>query len=102
MTTSPDFSERLKGRTCSAFNGCLLYVPGELIAAGMNTLPVPAESENFKPQRTVDIDVPNLYGMVRITFRLKKFRHYRDSYWRWSVERADLIDSPLTSEQSTG
>lgn len=86
--------ERLKGLSPTVHNGYLLYVPGEIISAGISALPPPSEAESFKPERTVDLDVPDLGGKVRITYLLKKFRHYRSSYWNWSVVRADPVDPP--------
>lgn len=86
-----DAAGRLNGRPSTAHNGFLLFVPGELIAAGSATLPPPAASENHKPTRTADIEVPELGGLVRLTYTLKLYRHHKSSRWAWQVVRADAI-----------
>lgn len=64
---------------------------GDLIANGSATLPPPAASESHKPERTVDIKVPELGGVVRLTYALKLYRHHKSSRWAWQVVRADAI-----------
>lgn len=86
----PDASDRLKSITPTAHNGYLLHVPGEVIAAGSATLPAPSENEKHRPERTVEVDVPHL-GKMRVTYMLKKYRHYKSNYWNWLAARADLI-----------
>lgn len=86
--TPPDASDRLKSITPTAHNGYLLHVPGEVIAAGSATLPVPSENEKHRPGRTVEVDVPQL-GKMRVTYMLKKYRHHKSSHWGWLATRAD-------------
>jgi hypothetical protein len=66
-------------------------VAGQFIADAHSNLPPPSESEIEKPVRKVEIEVPDL-GNVVITFQLRKYRHYRSSYWRWSASWADAMD----------
>lgn len=89
-----DTSKRLQGLTESPQNGYLLYVPGEIIAAAIRALPPPSEGEKARPERSVEVDVPDLGGKVRITYTLKRFRHHKTSTWAWSVVRADPVDPP--------
>jgi hypothetical protein len=37
---------------------------------------------------------------VRITYMLRKYRHYTSSYWSWVAVRADFID-PVVRWQRT-
>ncbi|MES2415201.1 MAG: hypothetical protein V4614_15455 [Pseudomonadota bacterium] len=67
-------------------------MPGQIISAGSETLPPPDERENVKPEQTVDVDVPVLGSKVRITYMLRKYRHYKSHYWSWVALRADLIE----------
>ena len=67
-------------------------MPGQIISEGSATLPPPDERENVKPERTVDVDVPVLGRKVRITYVLRKYRHYRSSYWSWVAIRADVME----------
>ena len=86
-----DDSGRLNGHAPTAHNGFLLFVPGDLIADGIATLPLPAESESHRPERTADITVPELGGLVRLAYTLKLYRHHKSSRWAWQVFRADAI-----------
>jgi hypothetical protein len=56
-------------------------------------LPSPSEAENFRPERMVEIDVPNLGGKVRLTYALRKHRHHKTTRWSWVALWAEPINA---------
>jgi len=79
----------------SARNGYLFYVSGEIIAAGSNSLPPPSPSEVYKPERHVEVEVPNLGTKMCLTYVLNEYRHHKTRTWAWTVVRADFAPTPL-------
>ncbi|MDO9115658.1 MAG: hypothetical protein Q7U63_17925 [Polaromonas sp.] len=86
-----------KPSTSTTHNGLLRFVPGQFIADAHSKLPPPSVSENHKPERKVEIEIPDL-GHIIITFQLRKYRHYRSSYWCWSAAWADAVDKEKSPE----
>jgi hypothetical protein len=76
--------------TPTSYNGLLAYLPSTFVSKASSTLPPPSEKEDHTPQRKVEIDAAE-FGKIIITFRLSKYRHYRNSYWRWSAEWVDAV-----------
>ena len=69
-------------------NGILAHVSGIYIAQGSKMLPAAAESESSQPRRAVVLDVPDL-GLVRITYELCSYRHYKTRLWHWAAKHAE-------------
>lgn len=72
-------------------NGILARVPGPLIGAGNSQLPKAGPEQEGEPVRQVVVrNVPDL-GAVRITFRLRTYRHRRTRLWHWVADHAEVI-----------
>jgi hypothetical protein len=72
-------------------NGILARMGGTYVSAGSDLLPPADASQQDQPERRVVIDVPGL-GAVRITYRLQSYRHYKNKFWRWSAEHAEVVE----------
>lgn len=72
-------------------NGILARVPGEYIAAGASTLPKAGADQEGELVRLVVVEVPDL-GAVRISYRLRSYRHGRSRLWHWLAVRGDVVE----------
>ncbi|MBX3653178.1 MAG: hypothetical protein KF686_03270 [Ramlibacter sp.] len=74
----------------TTYNGILAYVPGDVVAAGIQQLPpVPAAGE-ASPPRQVDLQAPGL-GLVRVTYAICRYKHGRSRFAFWRAVRAETI-----------
>lgn len=76
-------------------NGVLAFVPGDLIAAAMQTLP--RAEYGVQSPRTVRIEVPGR-GLFSITFEAANYKKAKSVHWFWRLVRADQLNQEPTGQ----
>ncbi|MCW5648334.1 MAG: hypothetical protein KIS62_01175 [Ramlibacter sp.] len=87
-----DFSARVGAPAIDPVKGILAQIPGDLISTGRQQLPPANSADKAQLTRQVDLQVPGL-GLVRITFELSSYRHYRQQFWYWAARHAGTAQS---------
>ncbi len=70
-------------------NGILPYILGAVIGGTASTLPRPGPGQ--PTERTAEVDTGKPYGLVRIRYRLMRYRHGKSDNWFWTAVHAERV-----------
>lgn len=76
-------------------NGVLAQVPGNIVAAALNSLPPPTA---IGPDTAAVIFDAEHLGLVQFTIEKRRVKHGRHSHYYWSASRAEPVEPNSNGE----